>query len=58
MQFIVVCNAGYYKNGSDCELCIGNKIKSMTGDPTDCNSDTACDGIKNIPNAGHTACSK
>ena len=56
--FIVVCNAAYYKNGSDCELCTGYTIKSMTGDAADCNNDTACDGTKNLPNSGHTACSK
>ena len=56
--FIVVCNAGYYKNGSDCELCTGNTIKSKKGDAADCNNDTACDGTKNVPNSGHTACGK
>ena len=58
MGFIVVCNAGYYKNGGDCELCTGNTIKSINVDATDCNTDTACDGIKNIPNSAHTTCSK
>ena len=55
---ISVCNAGYYKNGTDCELCTGNKIKSMTGDATDCNADTACDGITKVPNSVRTTCGK
>ena len=58
MQFIVVCNAGYHKNGSDCELCTGNNIKSMRGDATDCNTDTACDGRTKVPNSGHSVCGK
>ena len=55
---IVVCNAGHYKTGSSCDLCSGNKIKSMIGDVADCNADTACDGNTNVPNSGHTACGK
>ena len=58
MQFIVVCNAGYYKNGSNCELCIGNIIKSMRGDATDCKTDAACDGTTKVPNSGRTVCGK
>ena len=53
---IVVCNAGYYKTGSSCELCTGNKIKSMTGDAAECNGDTPCDGVTEVPDAGHSAC--
>ena len=56
--FVVDCNAGYYKNGSDCVLCTGNTIKSMTGDAADCNNDTACDATTKVPNSGHTACGK
>ena len=55
---ISVCNAGYYKNGTDCELCTGNKIKSMIGDAADCDDDARCDGITNIPNQSHTTCGK
>ena len=58
VSFIVVCNAGYYKAGSSCELCTGNKIKYMTGDAANCNADTACDGITEVPNSGHTTCGK
>ena len=56
--FIVVCNAGYYKTGSSCELCAGNKTKSVIGDTADCNSETACDGTTKVQNSGHTACGK
>ena len=56
--FIVVCNAGHYKNGGECEMCSGNTIKSMTGDATDCNTDAACDGTTKVPNEGHTVCGK
>ena len=56
--FIVVCNAGYYKNGGNCEMCIGNTFKTLTGDAADCNADPGCGGIKNIPNFAHTTCSK
>ena len=56
MSFIVVCNVGYYKVGSLCELCTGNKIKSVIGDFPDC--DASCDGMMNIPNAAHTSCGK
>ena len=55
---ISVCNAGYYKTGSNCELCTRNTIKSMTGDATDCNTDAACDGTTKVPNSGHTLCGK
>ena len=58
MSFIVVCNVGYYKAGSSCELCTGNTIKSVTGDATSCNADTACDGITKVPNSARTACGK
>ena len=58
MSFIVVCNAGYYKVLSSCELCAGNRIKSMTGDAGNCNADTACDGIAKVPNSERTACGK
>ena len=44
MWFIVVCNAGQYRAGSDCELCTGNTIKSMIGEATDCKTYAACDG--------------
>ena len=41
-----------------CELCNGNRIKSMTGDAADCNTDTACDGITKVPNSVRTTCGK
>ena len=56
--FISVCNAGYYKNGADCDLCTGNKIKSMRSDSADCNAETACDGTIKVPNSTRTACGK
>ena len=56
MISISVCNAGYYKNGSNCALCGGNTIKLSPGDDTDC--DDACDGITEVPNVRRTDCSK
>ena len=55
-SFILVCNAGYYKVGISCELCTGNKMKSITGDSADC--ETSCNGNTNIPNGAHTSCGK
>ena len=55
-HFMSVCNAGYYKTETFCELCTGNRIKATKGDATDCNADTACDGDSQVPNDGHTAC--
>ena len=52
------CNVGYYRNRHPCELCTGNKIKTMTGDAADCDADEACDEPLKIPNAGHTACGR
>ena len=52
----LVCNAGYYKNRTDCKLCTGNKIKLMRGDSMDCNDDEPCDGVSKAPDANHTAC--
>ena len=53
------CNAGYYKeSGNGCVLCPGNQVKSSSGDDTDCNTDTACNGHMTVPNLGHTACDK
>ena len=56
MSFVLVCNIGYYKVGSSCELCSGNKIKSAIGDTHDC--DASCDGMMNIPNVVHISCGK
>ena len=55
---MAVCNAGYYKHGSSCELCTGNNIKSTIGDAADCDADTACDGTTKVPNSENTACGK
>ena len=55
MILISVCNAGYYKSGSGCDPCSGKTIKPLKGDATDCDED--CDGVTEVPNAGHTACS-
>ena len=52
------CNAGYYRISGICLLCPGNKIKTMTGDKSQCDEDTACDGITKIPNHNHTACGR
>ena len=52
---ILVCNAGYYKNGSACDPCTGNAIKASEGDTTSCV--TACDGITQVAaNTERTAC--
>ena len=56
LSMIVVCNVGYYKNGNDCEMCTGNTIKSTPGDAVDCNGDTLCDGVTEVPDANHTNC--
>ena len=51
---ILVCNPGYYKNGSDCAMCTGNTIKPMVGDAANCS--TSCDGKMKVTNSEHTAC--
>ena len=56
VRFIVVCNAGYFKTGSSCELCTGNKMKSTPGDATDCDAETPCDGVTEVPDAYQTNC--
>ena len=53
---ISVCNVGHYRNGSMCEKCTGNEIKSTPGDDTNCSVDAPCDGITYVPNAEHSAC--
>ena len=53
---MLVCSAGYFKNGGSCSLCTGNKIKTAAGVATNCDADTPCDGSTNVPNSGHTAC--
>ena len=50
----LVCNKGYYKDGSVCVMCTGNTIKPMAGDVTSCT--TSCNGTIKISNAEHTAC--
>ena len=55
-NYILVCNAGYYKDGASCTKCTGNTIKSAPGDAGDCSADQSCDGTTNVPNAGHTTC--
>ena len=37
-------------------MCTGNTVKSTEGDDTSC--PTVCDGIRYVPNSGHTACGK
>ena len=54
--YFLVCNAGYYKNGSDCVMCTGNTVKSTEGDGPSC--PTVCDGMTKVPNSGHTVCGK
>ena len=51
-----MCNAGYYKNESDCVKCTGNTVKSTEGDAASC--PTVCNGMTKVPNSGHTACGK
>ena len=55
-DYISVCNVGHYRNGSRCELCTGNKIKSTPGDATNCSTDAPCDGTTSVPNGEHSAC--
>ena len=58
ISFLVVCNVGFYRwTGRDeCWQCLGYTIKSTIGDAIDCNADTACDGITNVPNKAKSAC--
>ena len=51
---IVVCNAGYFKNGESCTLCTGNQFKPQAGDAGSCQN---C-GSTTVANAQHTACGK
>ena len=53
---ILVCKAGYYKNGYSCSLCSGNDIKSAPGNATNCSADQLCDSVSSEPNTQHTAC--
>ena len=39
-------------------MCPDNKIKSLPGNTTNCDDDTACDGKCYVSNPGHTACGK
>ena len=54
-SLFLVCNAGYYKNGSSCLICPGNTLKATVGNLTSC--PTVCE-TKMAPNLGHTACGK
>ena len=58
LLIVSVCNAGYYKNGTQCTKCTNNSIKSAPGNATDCSADQSCDGTITVPNAGNTACGK
>ena len=51
---ILVCNPGYYKNGSDCVMCTGNRIKPMAGNNATCS--TSCDGKMKVANTEHIDC--
>ena len=53
-----MCNVGHYLNGSVCEICTGNEIKSTPGDATNCSADAPCDGVTSFPNADHSACAE
>ncbi len=55
-KWFSVCSAGHYGSEYSCLICPGNTIKSVVGDAADCNGETPCDGINNIPNSAHTAC--
>ena len=57
-MFYVVCKAGFYKNGTLCVMCPDNKIKSSSGNTTNCDDNTACDGKYSVPNSEHNACGK
>ena len=50
----LVCNAGYYKNGTSCLMCPENIVKATVGNSTSC-----CDETKMVvPNINQTACGK
>ena len=52
--FFLICNAGYYKNGTFCLMCPENMVKATVGNSTSC-----CDETKMmVPNIDHTACGK
>ena len=54
MLFFLVCNAGYYKNGTFCLMCPEYMVKATVGNSTSC-----CDETKMmVPNIDHTACGK
>ena len=56
-NLISVCNAGYHKTHV-CVLCPENKIKIQSGNASDCNVDSPCNGINMVSNTEHTACGK
>ena len=58
LHTISVCNFGHHRNGSKCEICAGNEIKSTPGDANNCSADAPCDGITSVPNDDHSACGK
>ena len=37
-------------------MCTGNTVKTSVGNGTSC--DGTCDGVKAVPNEGHTDCGK
>ena len=53
---IVVCKAGFFKDGSVCTMCFGNTIKRKAGDSPDCGTDPPCDGYSGLANDQHTGC--
>ena len=53
---ILVCNAGYYRDGSACLLCTDNNIKMLAGNEPHCDTDPPCDGVSTVSNENHTAC--
>ena len=56
MSMFSVCNAGYYRDGSDCVMCTDNTIKKLAGNEPHCDSDPPCNGTTTVPNRNHTAC--
>ena len=53
MPIIIVCATGYYMDGNDCKMCIGDTIKREVGNLTHC--ETTCNETV-TPNENHTEC--
>lgn len=54
MGSYAVCKAGFYGDGSSCNMCTGNTIKPTAGNGPNC--DVTCDMMTTVPNELRTAC--